>query len=180
MRYWVQDRIVRQHRHKCSRTEIKQSIFDKSHISWECFGNVFLEMTKEQVSSKKPQSEKLSGIPWGRPSFLSNCGTLCQQPTIAGAPCQSSLHKSPGALSRLESPIDLKGIFFIQVALIEGISSSDSGRSCLLHNCSDPIIQVCWSTGLEITTINFILTFNTKSPRPKSFQTFGFLTSKGI
>lgn len=46
------DRIVRQHRHKCSRTEIKQFIFDKSHISWECFGNIVLEMTKSRFHPK--------------------------------------------------------------------------------------------------------------------------------
>lgn len=125
------ERIVRQHRHKCSRTEIKQPIFDKSHISWERFGNICLEMTKSRFHPKKKHSEELSGIPWGTPNILSNSGTLCQHPTMAGVPFQSSLHKSAGALSRLESPIDLEGIFFIQVALIEGVSNSDSGWSSL-------------------------------------------------
>lgn len=34
-------------------------------------------------------------------------------------------------MSKLENPIDLKGIFFIQVALLESINNTDSGRSCL-------------------------------------------------
>lgn len=46
------DRIVRQHRLKCSRTEIKQPIFDKSHISWERFGNIYLKMTKSRFHPK--------------------------------------------------------------------------------------------------------------------------------
>lgn len=52
MGYWGQTELSDSMNIKCSRTEIKQSFFSKSHVSWECFGNIFLEMTKSRFYPK--------------------------------------------------------------------------------------------------------------------------------
>lgn len=119
------DRIVRRHKHKMYQNRNKHSSFDKNHIPRECFGNIFLEMTKRRFHPKSNIQSNCLESP--EESQASNCGTQCQRPTITEVRSQSSLHKPSGDMGRLQNPIGLKGIFFMQVALIEAISNTGSG-----------------------------------------------------
>lgn len=76
------------------------------------------------------------------------------------------------------TPLIWRGFALSRLALLEGTSNTGFERSCVSqHNWNGSVIEGCWSTGLEIMIIDFTLISNTEPPRPKSFQTFGFLAS---